>query len=178
MPDLRELVRQSARDGRVEAIFVRPARGVPAISVDAAMALANRGLEGDRAVNGPSASPIGSKRQVTLLQAEHVPLLAAWIGRSVDPSVLRRNLVIGGVNLIAARTLFADQPVGIEIGNEVVLVITGPCEPCSTMEAAFGSGAYNAMRGHGGLTARVEVGGRIAVGDRVRISTRRIQMVQ
>ena len=52
----------------------------------------------------------------------------------------------------------------LKIG-EVVLEITGPCEPCSKMEFALGQGAYNVMRGHGGVTAKVIQGGKLSLGN-------------
>lgn len=171
MADLRGLTRQFVAAGRIEAIYLRPARGQPVRSVSFARALAERELDGDRSASRPPSAAGGHKRQVTLIQAEHVPLIAAWIGRDeIDPALLRRNLVVSGINLLAARPLFADQPVRIAIGDAVELMASGPCDPCSRMEEALGRGAYNAMRGHGGLTARVLTGGRIAVGDAVRLT--------
>ena len=165
---LRALSSRFPRFGRVEAIYLRPARDVPASSVEAAIAVAGRGLEGDRSAAGARA---GHTRQVTLIQHEHVPIIAAWTGRdAIDAALFRRNLVIAGVNLLAARTLFADRPVRMHIGDEVVLIVTGSCDPCSKMEAALGPGAYNAMRGHGGVTATIDTGGRIAVHDLVRVA--------
>ncbi len=170
MPDLRELTRQFPRPGRVDAIYLRPSRGAPVVSVDSALAVEARGLEGDRSARPASATAGGHKRQVSLVQAEHTALIAGWLGLpGIDARRLRRNLVISGLNLIAARSLFANQPIRIAIGSEVVLVATGPCDPCSKMETEFGPGAYNAMRGHGGLTARVVAGGRFRIGDEVRV---------
>jgi MOSC domain-containing protein YiiM len=166
MNDLRDLTRHFPLHGRVEAIFLRPRRGVAAMRVPTATALIDRGLAGDRTGERAASQPGGSKRQLTLIQAEHMPLIAAWVGLdAIDPAVLRRNLVISGLNLLAARSPFADQPLKVWIGNEVALVITGPCDPCSKMEAVLGLGGYNAMRGHGGMTARVVSGGVVAVGD-------------
>lgn len=168
MSTLRPLTQTFPLPGRLEAILLRPSRGQAAVAVQAATAITQRGLEGDRSGAGPARAGGGGKRQVTLVQAEHLPLIAAWTGRgALDPALLRRNLVVSGLNLVAARSLFADAPLRLCIGPEVQLEITGPCDPCSKMEEALGPGAYNAMRGHGGMTARVLAGGRLAVGDAV-----------
>jgi MOSC domain-containing protein YiiM len=166
MTGLRHRLRQFARPGRLEAIVLRPARETPAVGADSALALAGRGLEGDRSAARASAAAGGHARQVTLIQAEHLPLLARWMGlEHVDPLGMRRNLVVSGFNLLSARSPIADQPVRLKIGAEVMLEVTGPCDPCAKMEALLGPGGLNAMRGHGGVTARIVTGGRLAVGD-------------
>ena len=166
---LRQLTQQFSQQGRLDAIYVRPDRGQFCLSKKQVLAIANRGLEGDRATLHPSSQSNGSKRQVTLLQAEHLEVIGAFTGQPrIDPALLRRNLIISGLNLLAAKALFKDQPMHLMIG-EVVLEVTGPCEPCSRMEQVLGTGGYNAMRGHGGITARIVQGGLLHTGDVVKV---------
>ncbi len=144
--------------GTVRWIGVRPARGEAARPVIEAEAEPGQGLAGDRFKGTPA-----SKRQVTLIQAEHLDAVASMLQRdSVDPVLTRRNIVVGGINLYALR--HAKFRVG-----EVLLEGTGICAPCASMEQSLGAGGFNAMRGHGGITARVLEPGRIRVGDTVRM---------
>jgi MOSC domain-containing protein YiiM len=148
-----------AVSGRVEAIIVRGAPRLPARRIDRTFARAGIGLADDRL--GTRGEAELSTRQVTLIQHEHLAVIAQ-LARvpAVDPVGLRRNLVISGVNLLALKN--AKLRVG-----DALLELVGPCHPCSRMEEAVGPGGYAAMRGHGGMTARVLEDGAIAVGDRV-----------
>jgi MOSC domain-containing protein YiiM len=143
------------RPGRLRWIGLRPARRAPLRVVEQAALLAGQGLEGDRYAGRDGA------RQVTLLQFEHLAAIAAFLGlAAVAPERLRRNLVVSGLNLLALKGR------RFRIG-EAVLEASGECHPCSRMEEALGPGGYNALRGHGGITARVLEGGAIRLGDAV-----------
>lgn len=144
------------RSGRVLWVGVRPQRRQPMRSVSTVRAIADHGLEHDhRARRG------GSRRQVTLIQSEHLSAVGDMLERGeIMPERVRRNLLVAGINVLSLR--HARFRVG-----EVVLEGTDLCHPCSRMEDELGLGGYNAMRGHGGITARVIEGGVIAVGDSI-----------
>ena len=144
--------------GRVAWIGAAPARRAPVVALAAVDLEVGAGLAQDHHAGRRS-----SKRQVTLVQAEHLPVVAACLGLAeVRPEQLRRNVVVAGVNLLAL------EGRRFRLGG-ALLEATGPCDPCSRMEETLGPGGYNAMRGHGGITARVLEGGRVRVGDRVRV---------
>jgi MOSC domain-containing protein YiiM len=140
--------------GTVTWLGVRPARGAPMLVRDEIELVADRGVAGDRyASNG--------NRQVTLIQEEHLSVIAALTGGSATPDLVRRNVVVKGVNLLSLwKQRFA-------IGD-AILIGTGACAPCEKMEIALGIGGFQAMRGHGGICARIERSGVIRNGDRVR----------
>lgn len=163
---IQQLTQHFAQSGTLTAIYLRPARGVACHSVNTVEAIAGLGLAGDRSSFTPSRNPLGSNRQVTLIQAEHIAVISALLGKPVAAGLLRRNLVVSGLNLLAAKSLFKQQPMRLHIG-EVILEVTGPCEPCSKMETLLGFGAYNAMRGHGGVNAKIVQGGLLTIGDKV-----------
>jgi len=149
---LARLLATHAGPGRVDWIGIRPERRAAMRPVDRA-GLTLDGIAGDHARPG--------RRAVTLLQAEHLSVIASLTQRgSVAPDLLRRNLLVSGINLSALNGQ------AIRVGS-AILRLTGPCAPCSRMEEALGPGGYNAMRGHGGWCAEVLEPGEIMLGDAV-----------
>jgi MOSC domain-containing protein YiiM len=153
MDTLSDLVARFPYRGEVVWIGRRPARRAEIVLCEIVTAHTGRGLDGDH-YGGRSGT-----RGVTLIQAEHLEVVGALLRRGpIDPALVRRNLVVSGVNLLALKGR------RFRIGG-AVFEGTGPCPPCSRMEEALGPGGYNAMRGHAGLNARVMSGGAIRLGD-------------
>jgi MOSC domain-containing protein YiiM len=157
LPALHALMACLPQRGRLQWIGLRPARDVPMRAVELAQ-VDRAGLVGDRHRSADG------RRAITLIQAEHLPVIAALSATpGLQPATLRRNLVVSGLPLLALKGR------RFRVGD-CLLEATGPCDPCSRMEAALGPGGYNAMRGHGGITARVLSGGQLHLGDPVEIA--------
>ena len=102
--------------GSVEAIFLRPAARLPVRSVDSADAVSARGLDGDHTSGG--------KRQVTVLSLEAWRDACAELGREVDPSVRRANILVAGVDL--TNSIGRPLRVGGVVIDGVIAVIVDP----------------------------------------------------
>jgi MOSC domain-containing protein YiiM len=144
--------------GKVVWISIRPEKGKPVQVLKEILAQVG-GLLNDHSNKGNSQS----KRQVTLIQEEHLQAAASFLGvKEIDPGMIRRNIVVKGLNLNA----LAGRKFAI---GDAILEMTGFCHPCHRMEENLGPGGYNAMRGHGGITCRVLKEGKIATGDSVSV---------
>ncbi len=154
--ELARLMATFPRPGVVEWIGVRSKRCARLVALDETEAVAGHGLTGDH-----YASRTNGTRQVTLIQREHLAVVAQLVGKTeVLGETVRRNIVVSGINLYALR----DRRFRI---GEVSLEGTGTCDPCSRMEEVLGPGGYNAMRGHGGIVCRILESGTIRLGDAV-----------
>jgi len=154
---LQQLIADVPQQGRVRWIGVRPQSRSSMIELDAVEARLEAGLTGDHARPGAR-----NARQVTLIQWEHLAVIHSLMGRAQDqplrPEDLRRNLVISGINL------FSLKGRRFRIG-QAIFETTGWCQPCARLENNLGPGTFQAVRGHGGITARVLQSGIIRLDD-------------
>ena len=153
---LQNLMDTMPQSGVLRWIGIRPNRNAPLEVLEEVNLSIEEGLEGDHYAKK------GGNRQLTLIQAEHLELVSNVMQREVDPGEVRRNLVVSGINLLALK----DREVAV---GEAIIKMTGFCHPCSRMEKNLGAGGYNAMRGHGGMTAKVVKSGKVRTGDAVRL---------
>lgn len=156
---LARLMNGPMRPGAVVWIGVRPSRGAPMLALESVELIAGQGVAGDRYKTRNNGG-----RQVTLIEAEGLAAIAAYMGEpSMAPERLRRNIVTRGINLLALK----DKTFRI---GETLLAYSGECHPCSQMETLVGVGGYNAVRGHGGITARILEGGEVRLADVISVA--------
>ena len=151
---MKDVLRIIPQKGKVEWIGIRSKKKEELSVVESVKVEKETGLGGDYFKGSSS-----SKRQVTLIQQEHLNKVSSILGKKrIDPKLTRRNIVVSGINLLSLK----HHQFRIVY---VTLETTGICAPCRRMEENLGAGGYNAMRGHEGITATVIEEGKIKLGD-------------
>ena len=143
-----------------------PAAGVgphPTLTHDAVTVVAGQGIEGDRFFG--KVSKLTSA--VSFVAAEAVEEVAAELGRppdALDPVLMRRNVVVRGIDLNALRR----QRFSLRQGDVVLrFEAAGETSPCAWMDWALAPGARDLLRGRGGLRASPLTSGVLRVGPAV-----------
>jgi hypothetical protein len=144
--------------GSVAGLLLAAEAEGPLVSVDEALAVAGRGLEGDRyaAGRGTFSGP-GRGYELTLVEAE----VLAGIDLSWEQA--RRNIVTRGIalNALVGRRF---------IVGSVECVGRRLAEPCSHLEKLARPGLLRPLVHRAGLRADIVTGGPIALGDKVAAS--------
>ena len=155
---IKDLFKMIPQKGNVEWIGVRTKKKEDLSVVQSIKVNKGTGLVGDHFKGN-----LSGKRQVTLIQQEHLNVISSILGgKRINPKLTRRNIVVSGINLLSLKHQ------KFRIGS-VILETTGICAPCKRMEENLGVGGYNAMRGHGGITATVIEEGTIKLGDTIEL---------
>jgi MOSC domain-containing protein YiiM len=149
--------------GFVEGIYVAQRGGARAERVEETWASEGRGLEGDRYERGTGHwSRFGRACEVTFIRAEDLELMEREAGVRVKNGEHRRNVVTRGLDLDHLRRK------RFRIG-EAVLEYQKPCSICRHVERLTEPGMTRALKGRGGMCARVVEGGKIREGDTVAV---------
>jgi MOSC domain-containing protein YiiM len=120
-------------------------------------------LEGDRYERGTGHwSRFGRACEVTFIRAEDLELMEREAGVRVKNGEHRRNVVTRGLDLDHLRRK------RFRIG-EAVLEYQKPCSICRHVERLTEPGMTRALKGRGGMCARVVEGGKIREGDTVAV---------
>ena len=150
--------------GFVQGIFFAPEGSAEMKSVQAATALEGCGLKGDRYCAGTGHwSRFGRVCEVTFTAAEDLHNIERVTGVGVKRGEHRRNVVTREINLKALR-----RGERFRVG-EVAFEYRGPRSVCRYIERLTEPGMTQALKGRGGICARVTENGTVRVGDEVEL---------
>lgn len=123
----------------------KPAGTAPMIEVPQVECVAGTGLRGDRFFGWKE----DYKGQVTFFEHEQYERLCEKFSvMGIPPSAFRRNIITKGVDL--------NSLIGTEFEVQGVRFLgSAECTPCYWMNQAFAEGAEAALKGHGGLRAKI-----------------------
>jgi MOSC domain-containing protein YiiM len=167
VPRRPELVRLATEAERatgavVEHIHIATTAGTPVQAVDAVHAIPGVGLAGDRYADGRGHYQDDRvSRDLTLIEAEVIEMLAHQHGIELAPGETRRNVTTRGVDL------------GVLVGRrfwvgKVLCHGTRLCEPCQYLADLTGKPLLRPLVHRDGLRADILRGGVIRRGDSVR----------
>ncbi len=141
-------------EARIVSLQLCPGNRAPMTPRESITAIEGFGLEGDRHA---ASEGLRKARQVLLMDEETLNYFG------LSPAQIRENITTTGIDLASLAT---GQKVAL--GDEVVMRITGDCEPCDFIEN-IRPGLREQMEGRRGMLAYVVKGGAISVGDAVRV---------
>ena len=139
------------QQGAITNLHIARVKGAPSDPVQEATAISGLGLEGDRSAYE------GSMRQVLFMDKETLDEFG------LVPGQVKENITVTGLDLSQTK-----EGQVFFIGDDVTMEIVGDCEPCGKMDA-IQSGLKDKLDGRRGMLAMVINGGRIKVGDPVRV---------
>ncbi len=126
----------------------------PLEEVESIECVADHGIRGDRFYDYKQ----DYKGQITFFAAEVFEQLRRQFPHvEKGPGVLRRNVIVEGVELNAL------IGVEFELGG-IRFRGTAHCKPCYWLDQAFAAGAEEALAGNGGLRARILTSGWLSTG--------------
>jgi MOSC domain-containing protein YiiM len=133
----------------------QPPGNFPLVEVSKVECVAGRGLRGDRYFDFRE----NYKGQITFFSMEVFERLCANFEiKDKAAGVLRRNLIVSGVDLLSL--------IGQEFEIQGIRFRgTQHCAPCGWMNIAFAPGAEQFLKDNAGLRAQILTDGTIAVGD-------------
>lgn len=147
----------------IEALFIAPAAGQAMRRMPEVLAMAGRGLQGDRYALGTGYYSRRYDCEVTLIEAEVLEAIAASAeGVAVGEGQHRRNIVTRGLRL---REL---EGCRLKIG-EVVLQFHRPRPPCDYLQRITQPGMTKALGRGAGIGMRVLTGGLLREGAVVEV---------
>lgn len=124
------------------------------VATESIECVAGRGIRDDRFFDYRD----DYKGQITFFAREVFDELSRVFGLTKSPGVLRRNVIVSGVDLM--------ELIGVDFELQGVQFCgTAHCAPCYWMDTAFAPGTEKFLSGRGGLRARILTDGRLNVGE-------------
>ncbi len=149
--------------GVVEGIFIASKGSAAMERVEEVRTIEGCGIEGDRYCEGIGFwTPYGDVCEVTLIESEDLAYIQHELGISVKNGEHRRNIITSGLRLGDLRRK------RFRIG-ETVLEYDRPRPPCRHVQDLSEPGMTRALKGRGGICARVVQGGKIRAGDAIEV---------